>query len=269
MTQPLSSSLNRLPTWLVVAGSAAILYHFVGIIIPILDIPSGPWASQGGERFGDPPHFAHSASNLAILQEDYFRIACSFHFDSNRPASTPGVEFEVRLKDADGKALKTLRFPDPSANTWVRHRQEVLARALAPDLPVPPQEGEVLAPPGGKVPTLAIWLLQNENIDKPSMPPPPPSSEEGVLRLESVPLHLIPRNRDVWRPSDWALILVRSYSRYLCRTYGAASAEVVRLTRSSVSPAVLFGNQVAPNEPNNPYSMVFEDLIATFAEVPQ
>jgi hypothetical protein len=269
MTQPLSSTGGMLPTWLVVVGSAAILYHFVGIIIPILDTPSGPWPSQGWESFGDPPHFAHSASDLATLQGKYFRIAHSFHFDSNRPANTPGVEFEVRLKDADGKPLKTLRFPDPSANPWVRHRQEVLARALAPDLPVPPQEGEVLAPPGGKVPTLAIWLLQNENIDKRGMPPPPPSGKVVVLRLESVPLHLIPRNRDVWRPSDWALVLVRSYSRYLCRTHGAASAEVVRLTRSSVSPAVLFGNKVAPKEPNNPYSMVFEDLIANFEEVPQ
>jgi hypothetical protein len=269
MPQPLSRTGGALPTWLVVVGSAAILYHLAGIIIPILDTPSGPWPSQGDRNMGEPPHFAHSAADLATLQGKYLRVAHSFHFDSNRPADRYGVEFEVRLKDADGKLIKTLRFPDPAANPWVRHRQEILAQGLAVDLPVPPPQGEVLAAPGGKVPTRSIWLRKDEDIAKlAKQPAPPPTGKPVGLRLETVPVNdLVLLRRDVWRPSEWTLVLAKSYSRYLCRKEGAASAEVVRRTRTSVSPAVLFGTKVAPNEENNPYSMAFDDLAATFQEV--
>jgi hypothetical protein len=58
------------------------------------------------------------------------------------------------------------------------------------------------------------------------------------------------------RPSDWALVLARSYGRYLCRTHGAASAEIVRHTREPVSPAVLFGMRPPPN--------AFDEYVATF-----
>jgi hypothetical protein len=61
------------------------------------------------------------------------------------------------------------------------------------------------------------------------------------------------------RPTDWALVLQRSYARYLCRKYGAVSAELLRHTREPVSPAILFGNAMPPN--------ALEDLVASFGEV--
>jgi hypothetical protein len=79
------------------------------------------------------------------------------------------------------------------------------------------------------------------------------------LRLKSVPQHLAPRDRSVFRPSEWSLLLARSYARHLCRAHGAASAEIVRHTREAIPPAVLFFDDAPPE--------AFEELVSTFGEV--
>ena len=109
-------------------ASAAIVFHFGAVLVPILDTPSGPWATPAGRSMEDPPAFAHALRNLADWHGQYLRLANNDHFVFNRPASTPAVEMEVRLKDDAGKVTRTLRFPDPQANPWVRQRQELLAR---------------------------------------------------------------------------------------------------------------------------------------------
>jgi hypothetical protein len=258
-----SASGSPLPNWLVAAWSVAILLHLVAIIIPILDTPSGPWVTPTGHAMAEPPEFAHAASGLATLHGKYFRVAHSYHFVSNRPADLPGVQFEVLLRDADGNLLNTLRFPDPNANPWVRHRQEVLASALAPDISVAPPGGEVIAAPGATVPTVAIWTLPDDLFPGGlgGNPAPAPTDRTVHLRLRTTPQHLIPRTRGVMRPTDWSLILARSYARYLCRAYGAQTAEIVRHTREPVSPGVLFGNETS--------AQAFEDLVATFGEMPR
>jgi hypothetical protein len=252
---------SPLPRWLVAAGSAAIAYHLVAITLPVLDTPSGPWPTPVGRSLDEPPYFAHAAAPLATLHGKYLRVAHSYHFVTNRPGDTPGVEFEVRLRDEGNNLLETLRFPDPGANPWVRHRQELLASALAPDLPVEPPAGEVIAPPGAAVPTVPIWTLPDDPpLVLAGINSPRPGADDKVpLRLNLVPQHLIPRNRGVMRPTDWSLVLARSYARYLCRTHGAATAEIIRHTRESVPPGVLFGNEVpAP---------AFDDLVASFGEM--
>jgi hypothetical protein len=256
MSHPPSAS--ALPRWLVVAGSALILYHLAAVIVPILDVPSGPWVTGEGPRPVAPPEFAHVASGLSTVQADYLRVAHSYHFDSNRPGDLPGVEFEVRLRDRDGTLMETVRFPDPGANPWLRHRQELLARGLAPDLPVQPPQSEVIPPAGEKVPMLDIWALHGEDFSgKPAAAPP---DSKLPLELRSVPQHRIPRppmGRSVMRPPEWALVLARSYSRYLCRTHGAASAEIIRHTREPVSYAVLMGSPA--QEP--------EEIVASYGEM--
>ena len=249
------------PTWLIVVGSAAILFHLAAIIIPILDTPSGPWATAEGRNVAEPPLFAHSVNGLSTLHAETLRIAHSYHFVIDHPGELPGVEFLVRLRDADGKPFSTLRFPDAQANPWVRHRQKLLASALAPDFPVAPPGGEVIAAPGGKVPTFDIWLMPEERIPgMVSAPASDPQADPKVqLRLQSVPQHLLPRNRQIMRPSEWSVLLARSYSRYLCRKHGAATAEIIRLTREPVSPMLL--------NSNDPKNSAFEDLVASFGEV--
>ena len=56
-------------------------------------------------------------------------------------------------------------------------------------------------------------------------------------------------------------LLARSYSRYLCRKHGAATAEIIRLTREPLSPQLLNPNAIDPKNP------AFEDLVASFGEV--
>jgi hypothetical protein len=253
MHQPLSPPTGAPPRWLVVVGSTAILYHLAAITLPVLDMRSGPWPSG----YAEAPAFAHSARALYTLHGMYLRIVHSFDFPTNRPSDLPGVELEVRLKDADGNVSRTLHFPDPKANLWVRQRQELLARNLAPDQPLEPPGAELLAAPGQKVPTVSFWTLPNElssDADK-----PPSNGEKIQLHLQTVDYNHIPRNRQLMKPTDWALVLQRSYARYLCRKYGAVSAEVLRHTREPVAPAVLFGNELPPS--------ALEDLIASFGEV--
>lgn len=255
MPQPVSLSSGALPRWLVLAGSAAILYHLIAITLPILDMKSGPW--PGG--LAEAPAFAHALSGLSTVHGKYLRVTHSYDFPSNRPSDLPGVVFEVRLRDGKGNVFGTLHFPDPQANRWVRQRQDLLARNLAPDQPLDQPRAEILAAPGQKVPTVSFWALPDElgsNFGKSSAAGFP---ENTPLHLQTVDYNTVPRSRQLMKPLDWAMVLQRSYARYLCRKYNAASAEVLRHTREPVPPAVLFGNEIAPG--------ALEDLVASFGEV--
>ncbi|HZV07509.1 MAG TPA: hypothetical protein VE999_20660 [Gemmataceae bacterium] len=255
MHQPISPNGGELPRWLVLVGSAAILYHLAAITLPILDMKSGPW--PGG--LAEAPAFAHSLRDISTVHGRYLRIAHSYEFPSNRPSDLPGVEFEVRLKDAKGNVIQTLHFPDPHANLWVRQRQDLLARNLAPDQPLEPPRAEILAAPGQKLPTVSFWALPNELGPNAGNPPVSSFPENTPLHLQTMEYNNVPRYRQLMRPTDLALVLERSYARYLCRKYNAASAEVLRHTREPVSPAVLFGGEMPPH--------ALEDLVASFGEV--
>jgi hypothetical protein len=264
MPRPPSPSGGPLPRWLIAAGSAVIIFHLSAITVAALDAPSGPWVTAEGPRPAEAPAFVHSASDLAKAHADYLRIAHNYHNDviTTRPADVPGVEFDVRLKNEKGEVIETLHFPDPKANPWVRHRQQLLATGLALDLPVESQGADVIAAPGEKVPTLSIWALPGEDFSG-MQPPGPPPGRNVPYHLQAVPQHLVPRAnvRMVMRPSDLSLLLAHSYARYLCHTHGAASAEIVRHVRQAVSPAVLFGGEPPPG--------AFDEFIASFGEMPQ
>jgi hypothetical protein len=254
-----STSGGPLPRWLIAAGSAAILFHLTAIVFPILDVPSGPWFTRQGPQQADAPAFAHAASGLATAHAEYLRVAHSYHFVSNRP-DIPSVEFDVRLRNDKGEVTETLHFPDAQANPWVRHRQGLLASALAFDFPVERPGSDVIFP-AGQAPTVDIWALKGEDLSpQPGLPPPPPAMDAKVLReLRTVPQHRVPRNREVMRPSELSLILARSYARYLCRTHGAASAEIVRHVRDPIPPAPLYGQEAPP--------MAFDEFVASFGEI--
>jgi hypothetical protein len=235
--------VEELPTWLRVVGSALIVGHLLGVAGAVLAAPSGPWPTPDGMSTAAPPVFAERLHDG--LAADYVRsihMTHNYRFPSNRPGG-PAVYLDVRLRDRDGRPFATVRFPDEGANRWVRYRQSVFARGLADDQPVPPPQGEAVAPPGRQVRHVLIWDMAG------------PRS----LRLSPVPEHLVPRDRPVFRPSDWSLVLARSYARYLCRTHGAASAEIVRHTRDPIPPAAGFLEQ--------PPADAFDDLVANFGEL--
>jgi hypothetical protein len=172
----------------------------------------------------------------------WLKLTHNYRFLSNRPGA-PGVYFEVQLKNETGQPMVRIKVPADDANFWVRHRQALLARGLAEDQPIQAPPGEVVAAPHQQVPTVPIWDL----------------SEGRTLYIRTVPEHLIPRDRPVFRPAEWSLMLARSYVRYLCRQHGAASAELIRHTRDAIPPAVLFVGE--------PPAGTFDDLIATFGEL--
>jgi hypothetical protein len=247
MPHPPANATQALPTWLAIVGSLVIVGHLAAVLVGVLAAPSGPWPSPEGPVPATPPQFAFSLNQT--IAPNYLRplhLAHTYRFPSNNPGG-PGVQFTVVLKDKAGETLETLQYPDPQENFWVRHRQSLLAGGLAPDQPVEPMGGEAVAAPGQQLRKVGIWEMVE--------------SKPGHLKIHEVPEHLIPRDHPVMRPRDWSWVLARSYVRYLCRTHGAASAELIRHTQDSIPPMALFMD-APPAGGNN-------DLISNFGELPQ
>jgi hypothetical protein len=243
MSFPRADAPRQLPTWLVVLGSAVVVVHLGAVAAVALAAQSGPWLTRIGPTPVEPPQFAaHVGRRVAPSYLRPLKLAHDYHFVGNRPA-WPDVSFEVRLKDDEGNLLETVRVPEAGANFWVRHREQLLARALAEDLFVEPPGPETIPAPGQEVPRITIW--------------DPDRSARNLLRLTPTEVHLIPRDRQVMRPSELSMILARSYVRHLCRTRGAARGELLRHTREPVYPHVL----VLPDAP-----LVFDDLVCNFGE---
>ncbi len=235
----------RLPGWLVVLGSLVIAGHLVaiaGLALAVRTEPMGTPLGGGEPAVYAAPQFAQSIYDVAgPYYLRFLRMTQPYHFATNRPGH-PGVIFEVRLRDADGKETATLKFPDPKANAWVRHRQSLLARGLSLDEPVEALRGEAIAAPGQQVQNVEFW----------------DGTDEHQVRLKTAAQHLMPRERPVTRPTKWADVLAHSYARYLCRAHGAASAEVTRRMHNSIPPFILF-------EPPPPG--LFDDFTANFGEL--
>ncbi len=241
MTATTSDPGRPLPAWLIALGSVLVTGHVLALIVQGLARPSGPWYSPMGPSLAEPPQFAKSAADVATrcyLQP--LKLARHLSASDLLP-SRPGISLEVRLKDRDRQVFKVVQLPDGTANPWVRHRQSLLLHGLAPDVPVAPRPGELIAAPGHDPPSVPIWEVAGERR----------------LRLEWKPEHLIPRNRDVWRPSEWSLVLARSFARRLCREHGAESAEVIRRTREPIRPEPVLRLSQVP---------ALEDLTANYGE---
>jgi hypothetical protein len=237
----------ELPRWLLLVGSIAIGFHFFAMLMVVLAVRSGPWPAPApfGSSQQEPPQFATSINYDEWINQYYLQalqMDHNYHFSSNR-TDLPTIYFEARLKDANGEVVETIRFPQEKENFWVRQRQQLLAQNLGEDEPVQPPRGEVIAAPGKNVPEVVIWDA-------------PPG--QRILQLRSVPEHLIPRDRPVWSPSRWSRALIRSYSQYLCRQFGASAVELIRHSREPLYPALL----ELPQPPPQP----FEELICSYGE---
>jgi hypothetical protein len=253
MSLPPSESRIALPRWLIVAGSVAIVVHLFALGALVLAAPSGPWWVPPPVGVSDalPPTFAAAANE--VTEPNYLshvRLTHNYHFRSNR-MTWPGVELEARLKFKDGQ-VKTLKFPDKDANPWVRHRQLLLIRGLTDDRPVmlDPTRGVAVVRGDAKKRIIQYW----------EAPQTPPEGNYQSIFLKTEAEDLIPRRPgEVMRPSEWALLLAHSFARYLCREYGAESAELIRYTQEAIHPVVLFGDREPPPD-------AFPILKANFGE---
>ena len=244
MARPFVDATDRLPRWLILLGSAAIIFHLVSIAGAVLAAQSGPWPTNLGPSMAEePPQFARVINEPTA--KHYLRplhMANNYHFASNRNDFSV-VKLEILLRDRDGSLIRTIRVPDQEANFWVRQRQTLLAQGLGDDQPVQPPPGESIPAPGQKVKTVIIW----DSADN-----------DRTLRLKEVPEHLIPRDRPVYSPTEWSQVLARAYSRYLCRQYGAATAEVIRHSREPILPVFMFSPEARQG--------AFEELVCSFGE---
>lgn len=242
MAQP-AISPDRLPRWVVLVGSVLIVFHLIAVLALALAVPSGPWPTSFGASMSEEPRFVRIINELTARY--YLRplhLAQDFHFSSNRN-DVPVVKFEVRLRDRVGNLLQTVRLPDEGASSWSRQYQKRLALGLGDDQPVQPPRGEVIPAPGRNVKTVTIWDA---------------APSDPTLRLRELPHHLVPRDRPVYRPSEWSQVLARAFTHYLGRQYAAASAEVIRHSREPILPAVMFSAAPLPG--------AFEELVCSFGE---
>lgn len=242
MSYPFAQPPARIPRWLIWVGSIAIVFHLGAVGVNTLAAPSGPWPEPEGSDYIGPPYLALRLNEMFLA--DYLKPLClthKYHFLANRLPGTPGVYLEFRLKDEQGKEMATLKLPDENANPWVRHRQSLLTQQISwEDERVAPQN-EVIAAPGQELPTVQYWEM-----------------EKGQLRLVTVDINQVPRNRPVSGPRPWSFMLARSYSRFLCQSFGAAKAEVLRHHQDAIRPIVLTAEGIPAN--------AFNDMVSNFGE---
>lgn len=238
-----------------VVVSAWIALHFLAVLGGVLIAPSGPWPMPGGGDMATPPHFAQllmfgpdfvaeppgSALDLSLM--GYLKgakMTHNFHFISNRPHDYE-TRIEAKIRDENGEVTQVVHFPDTDANAIARHRQQLLAEGFSEDIPVEAPPGESVPAPNQPIRSVRIWE----------------PGEGRTATIRQVQEHLIPRNRPVFGPSDWSMILARSYARRLCREHGAASVEIVRYTKPLIPPDVLFMDSL-------PQSGSFDESIMSF-----
>ena len=147
-----------LKPWHMALGSVVILLHLAAVAVCGFMMLSGPWPTPMGDSPALPPQFAQTAYRAAgPVYAQGLRIGANSRYMTNRPGMQPAIQFEVLLKDDKGALVKRLKFPDPEANFWVRHRQDVLALWLGNDGMMQPLEGEIIAAPGQKLERRTVW----------------------------------------------------------------------------------------------------------------
>jgi hypothetical protein len=237
MTPP--SKVKQLPPWAIRLGSALILLHFLAIGTLVLAASNGPWPTRFGESTGNGPFFAEKMNGLFSFYLQPLRLTHNYHYPSDHPL-TSAVYFEAQLKNAKGVVFKTVKIPDDNANFWVRHRQSLLALGLGQDMPYQAPRSEAIPAPGKKAAEVTYW-----------------EGEANSLKLVQKEEHLVPKDRPVFRPSEWSLLLARSYQRYFSRRYDAAAVELIRHSKEPVMPAHMF----VPAPPGT-----FDEMLSSFGE---
>lgn len=224
--------------------SVVIVAHFVAVIARILSPMSGPWVTREGPSMSTPPQFAYDMNRVVEPYLRSIKLTSNYHYEGNRPGR-PAAKLMIRMKDPSGHEQTETILPDSKANRMVQNRQQRLARWLADDQPVAAPIGEMIAAPNANAPTTQIW----EQVGN------------RQLRLATTPTHLIPRDRGVFRPSDWSLLVLRSYGRRLERKSGTGEPQLLRGTFEPIPPAVLFMD----NLPRG----AFEELVSDYGELPR
>lgn len=226
--------------------SVAIIFHLAALAGLVLSTRTGPWAMPDGDiGIAHAPFFAERIFDSTRGYRQALRLTEDYRFSSNlRPDSDNQVE--IRLKDKDGKVIKTVLLPQ--SNSWLGsyQREQLIANLLSKNEAVDAPEGEKIPPPGQQVPMASYWKAQGSN---------------KLWKLEITPEHLLPREEEMARPTDLSVILAKSLARHAQKKYGGESADVALRSKQSfgallVAPA----GQGVPNlnaEDFDPIEFVF------------
>jgi hypothetical protein len=231
---------------MILGGSLLIAYHLGCVLLNVLAAPSGPWPAMEGADMAMPPALVGNLhTEVALPYLRLVKLTHNYHFNSNR-VGQPEAFLEVELQDEEGEVIKTVRFPDPKAPSSVRQRQAALAHYVTEDQPIQPSMIEKIPAPNRKIPEIPIW----EGVP----------GDQRKLTLARIPENEVPRDRPVFRPSEWSLIVVRSLGRYLCREHGASRAEIVRKSKEPIPPRILQERQDPPET---------EELSSSYGRLPR
>jgi hypothetical protein len=242
MSQPHDQTAVRIPRWLVWVGSIAVVFHLGAVGVHALAVQSGPWADNDGMPIASPLLASRMNEMIGADYLRYLRLGLVYHEYANKNPAWPGVYLEFRLKDKEGKDIKTVRIPDEDANWAVRHRQAMLTLVFGDDRQITPRQTEMIPAPGQTVPVYQVWEM-----------------EKGQLRIQKMDENRIPRDHPVFGPTEAMFVLAQSYSRYLCETHGAAKAELIRHFQRPIRPYVLTEDVPA---------RAFDEIISNFGEFP-
>ena len=209
--------------------SLLVAVHFGAIAVNILADVSGPWPNLFGPGRGlgaPPPFIGDGLTQAARDYVDLVRLGENGRFPSNRWYDLQ-VQLDAVLFNEKGEEIAKRTLPDPNATPWIRAREQLLAQALANDLERPNPGNEAIPPAGQEPVKVPVWRLA-----KP---------DDTIQVLAYVPLHLLSREPGApdWGPSDWGLLLSKSYATHLCRQTGAASVEIRRRWRYRILPSFI------------------------------
>ena len=248
MTQSYNRSTKDLPPWVVVGGSVLIILHFLAVGAVVLSAQSGPWwvpqLSRESPALG-PKFIETVGNNAAAYYLEPLRLSQSYHFNSNRLGTTSVIFFEAKLRDEQGKVIKTITYPDKeNDNFWLAHRYSMLGLRIGNDQVFQPRGAEVLPAPGAKTTTVVIWDTSNPKFWK----------------LKTELEHLVPKTTQVWQPSEASLLWAKAFQRYLLRENSAASVELIRHSRNPILPDYMYmkENELPPE--------TFNELVCSFGE---
>lgn len=251
---------RKLPTELMIVGSIVIFCHFLALVALALTAYSGPWNPNAPPT--PPPPFAVAVSEVTT---QYYlaplHMTHNYHFTSNRIV-VPSIYFEANLVDEQGETIKTLKFPDPRANSWVQHRQSILAQNLGGDQQVQRPQGENIQAPGEKARQANFFF--------------PPTQTAKTLEFFKIDEHLLqdlipPGGPPLFRPSEGSLALAKSYMEYLQNQHKAAGVEIVRHSHEPLGASLLLFVPEPPNAKAQPRRVldvvppqIFDELVVNF-----
>lgn len=245
---PRETNSPPLPSaWIMVIGSALILFHLFCALITTLFMSSGPWPIPGGgSAEWLAPEFAITAgTTIAEPYQRVFKNTHAFRFPSIKQEGLE-ITMEVVLRDATGTVTSKHSFPAPEAPASVRYRQLVLAQQLGNDMPLPPQTGVIIAPAGEKLPTVRWWHQE---------------ADRRMVLKEADP-NTVPRNQSFMTPSPFQYIVAKSFARFLGRQHPGQKVEIIRAWHEPILPMVLLDR-------DPPTSDILRQFQSSYGELPQ